>query len=163
MGDHVSESHRRAETADHLYTAEEITWATRRLDIAMSRLMIAFSRAGGISVPEMLALEHLGSATSGLGPSELARRLQMTTGAVTVLVDRLEASGHVRRTPHPSDRRRVVVTRTQKAFDDVAAEVAPMAQEILELAESLSDEDRQTVGHFLDGFIEIIERKSERI
>ncbi len=108
----------------------------------------------------MLALEHLSTEESGLGPSELARRLQMTTGAVTALVDRLEASGHALRSRHPSDRRRVVVTRTQKAFDDVAQEVAPMAQEILELAESLSDEERQAVGRFLDGFIEIIERTS---
>jgi DNA-binding MarR family transcriptional regulator len=142
---------------DHQYTAQEITWATRRLDIAMSRLMVAFSRAVGISVPEMLALEHL-DADGSLGPSELARRLQMTTGAVTALVDRLEASGHAARTPHPSDRRRVVITRTQKADDDLTEEVAPMAMEILELAETLSDEERQAVGRFLDGFIEIIER-----
>ncbi|HZL64998.1 MAG TPA: MarR family transcriptional regulator [Thermoleophilia bacterium] len=80
----------------HEYTAEDITWATRRLDIAMSRLMVAFSRAVGISVPEMLALEHL-DTDGGLGPSDLARRLQMTTGAVTALVDRLEASGHAAR------------------------------------------------------------------
>jgi DNA-binding MarR family transcriptional regulator len=142
---------------EHQYSAEDITWATRRLDIAMSRLMVAFSRAVGISVPEMLALEHL-DADGSLGPSELARRLQMTTGAVTALVDRLEASGHAARKPHPSDRRRVVVTRTQKADEDLTDEVAPMAMEILELAETLSEEERQAVGRFLDGFIAIIER-----
>jgi len=145
------------ETVGHDFTAEEITWATRRLDIAMSRLMVAFSRAVGISVPEMLALEHL-DAVGGLGPSELARRLQMTTGAVTALVDRLETSGHALRAPHPSDRRRVVITRTQKADDDLTEEVAPMAMEILALAETLSDEERQAVGRFLDGFIAIVER-----
>ena len=139
------------------YTAEDIIHATRRLDIAMSRLMVAFSRAVGISVPEMLALEHL-DAVGGLGPSELARRLQMTTGAVTALVDRLETSGHALRAPHPSDRRRVVITRTQKADDDLTEEVAPMAMEILALAETLSDEERQAVGRFLDGFIAIVER-----
>ena len=32
------------------YTAEDITWATRRLDIAMTSLMVALSRAVGISV-----------------------------------------------------------------------------------------------------------------
>ena len=142
---------------ERTYTAEEITWATRRLDVAMSRLMVAFSRAVGISVPEMLALEHL-DADGSLGPSELARRLQMTTGAVTALVDRLETSGHALRAPHPSDRRRVVITRTQKADDDLTEEVAPMAMEILALAETLSDEERQAVGRFLDGFIAIVER-----
>jgi DNA-binding MarR family transcriptional regulator len=139
------------------YTAEDITWATRRLDIAMSRLMFAFSRAVGISVPEMLTLEHL-DADGSLGPSELARRLQMTTGAVTALIDRLEAGGHVTRAPHPSDRRRVVITRTQKADEDITEEVAPMLVEILELADSMDDAARQAVGRFLEGFIAIIER-----
>ncbi len=142
------------------YSAEDITWATRRLDIAMSRLMVAFSRAVGISVPEMLALEHL-DADGSLGPSELARRLQMTTGAVTALVDRLEASGHAARAPHPSDRRRVVITRTQKAEDDLTEEVAPMAMAILELAESLNEGERQAVGRFLEEFIAILERAAD--
>lgn len=140
-----------------MYTAEDIIWATRRLDVARTGLMVAFSRAVGITVSEMIALEHIGSS-GGLGPSELARRLQMTTGAVTALVDRLEASGYVERAAHPSDRRRIVISRTQKADDDITEEVAPMVMEILELAGSFADAERQAVGRFLDGFIEIIER-----
>jgi DNA-binding MarR family transcriptional regulator len=142
---------------EHGYTADEITWATRRLDIAMSRLMVAFSRAVGISVPEMLALEHL-DADGSLGPSELARRLQMTTGAVTALVDRLEKSGHVARERHPSDRRRVLVKRLPKADEDLTEEVSPMALEIHQLAESFGDDERQVIGRFLDEFIAILER-----
>ena len=139
------------------YTAEDITWATRRLDIAMSRLMVAQSRAVGISVPEMLALEYL-DADGSIGPSELARRLQMTSGAMTALIDRLEESGHVVRKRHPADRRRVLVKRTKKADEDLTAEIAPMAMQILELAESLDDAARQAVGRFFEGFIAIIER-----
>jgi DNA-binding MarR family transcriptional regulator len=119
--------------------------------------MVAFSRAVGISVPEMLALEHL-DVDGGLGPSELARRLQMTTGAVTALVDRLEKSGHVTRERHASDRRRVMVKRLAKADEDLTEEISPMALEILELAESFGDDERQVIGRFLDDFIAIIER-----
>jgi len=139
------------------YTAEDITWATRRLDIAISRLMVALSRAIGISVPEMLALEYL-DPDGSIGPSELARRLQMTSGAMTALVDRLEESGHVVRERHPADRRRVLVKRTKKADEDLTAEIAPMAMQILELAESLDDAERQAVGRFFEGFIATIER-----
>ena len=140
----------------HEYTAEDITWATRRLDIALSRLMVAISREIGISVPEMLALEYL-DADGSVGPSELARRLQMTSGAMTALVDRLEENGQVVRERHPADRRRVLVKRTRRADDDLTAEIAPMALQILELAESLDDAERMAVGRFLDGFIAIIE------
>jgi DNA-binding MarR family transcriptional regulator len=138
------------------YTAEEITGATRRLDVAMSRLMVALSRAIGISVPEMIALEHLDHEGS-IGPSELARRLQMTTGAVTALADRLERGGYVARAPHPDDRRRVLLMRTAKADAELTDEIAPLATEILSLAENLNDEERRAVGRFLDGFIAIIE------
>ena len=141
------------------YTAEDITWATRRLDLAMSRLMVALSRDLGLSVPEMLALEYL-DADGSIGPSELARRLQMTSGAMTALVDRLEASGRVVRERHPADRRRVLVTRTETADEDLTAEVAPMAMEILQLAEGLDDAERQAVGRFFDGFIAIIENSA---
>jgi len=140
----------------HEYTVEDIARATRRLDIAMSRLMVALSREIGISVPEMLALEYL-DADGSVGPSELARRLQMTSGAMTALVDRLEENGHVVRERHPADRRRVLVKRTRRADDDLTAEIAPMAMEILELAETLDDAERQVVGRFFDGFIAIIE------
>jgi DNA-binding MarR family transcriptional regulator len=142
---------------DATYTADEITEATRRLDVAMSRLTVAFARDVGISVPELIALENL-DTDGGLGPSELARRLQLSTGAVTALVDRLEASGHAARTAHPSDRRRVVVTRTAKASDDLSDETAMMVAEIHRLAGSLSPEERRAVGRFLDAFITIVER-----
>jgi DNA-binding MarR family transcriptional regulator len=142
---------------DETYTAERIADSTRRLDVALSTLNAAFAHDLGISVPELLALENL-QGGDGLGPSELARRLQLSTGAVTALVDRLEASGHVTRAAHPSDRRRVVVTDTAKASEALAAEAAPLAREVRRLAARLSEEERQTVGRFLDAYITIVER-----
>lgn len=142
---------------ERTYTAQDITGATQRLDVAMTSLMVALSRSVGLSVPELIALEHLDHEGT-VGPSELAHRLQMTTGAVTALADRLEASGHVIRAPHPSDRRRVLLKRTAKADEDLTQDVAPMALEVLDLAEGLSDEDRRAVGSFLDAFITIIEQ-----
>jgi DNA-binding MarR family transcriptional regulator len=138
-------------------TTQHITEAIRRLDVALSSLRVALARDVGISVPELLALENLGE-DGGLGPSELARRLQLSTGAVTALVDRLEAGGHVARAAHPSDRRRIVVTRTARARDALAVETAPLEHDVHVLLESLSDAERQAVGRFLDAFITIVER-----
>ena len=142
---------------DDSYPADYITEATRRLDVALSTLNAAVAHDVGVSVPELLALENL-QAEGGLGPSELARRLQLSTGAVTALVDRLEANGHAVRAAHPSDRRRVVVTRTAKASEALATEAAPLTGQIGRLAESLTDDERQAVGRFLDTFITIVER-----
>ena len=115
------------------------------------------SYAVGISVPEMLALEYL-DPDGSIGPSEPARRLQVTSGAMTALVDRVGESGHVVRERHPGDRRRGLVKRTRKADEDLTAEIAPISMRILELAESLDGAERQAVGRFFDGFIAIVER-----
>ena len=50
-------------------------------------------------------LEHDGPSTAG----RLGELTGLTSGAVTRMIDRLEARGFVRRRPDPDDRRRVVV------------------------------------------------------
>jgi len=50
-------------------------------------------------------LDLMGPST----PGELARRIGLTTGGVTVMLDRLEKSGYVKREPNPRDRRSVLV------------------------------------------------------
>jgi MarR family transcriptional regulator, organic hydroperoxide resistance regulator len=51
------------------------------------------------------ALELIGPST----PGELARFTGLSTGGVTVMLDRLEKSGYLKREPNPRDRRSVLV------------------------------------------------------
>jgi DNA-binding MarR family transcriptional regulator len=138
-------------------TPQQLAEAVRTLDIAMSRLTGAVAREIGVTVPELLALEHL-AGEAGLGPSELARRLQLTSGSVTGLVDRLEAQGRAVRGPHPSDRRRVVVVRTPKADEDLRRESETLAAAVTKLAAGPTEEERRVVGGFLQELTHIIER-----
>jgi DNA-binding MarR family transcriptional regulator len=141
-------------------TPQEIAEAVRKLDIAMSRLTGAVAREVGVSVPELLALQHLAGGP-GLGPSELARRLQLTSGSITGLVDRLEAEGRAVRAPHPSDRRRVVVLRTPKADEDLRGESEALAEAVTELAGGLSEDERRVLARFLQQLIDVIERTAD--
>ncbi|WP_350350982.1 MarR family transcriptional regulator [Microbacterium sp. A8/3-1] len=61
-------------------------------------------------------LQHAGPSTQ----RDLARLCEVTPRNITGLVDGLEASGHVRRTPHPTDRRSVIVELTSTAADTMA-------------------------------------------
>jgi DNA-binding MarR family transcriptional regulator len=45
---------------------------------------------------------------------DLANHLGMTSASVTALLDRLSKSGHVQRTPHPTNRRSNMITATEK-------------------------------------------------
>jgi DNA-binding MarR family transcriptional regulator len=146
---------------DRTYTSEEIAWAIRRLDMAMSRLMVTMAHSLDVSVPELLALDYI-TASEGVGPSEVARRLHLTTGTLTALVDRLEQRGHLVRERHPDDRRRVMLRTTSSADAEVGERVWPMAADILALAESLEATERQAVGRFLDEFIALLERHADK-
>jgi DNA-binding MarR family transcriptional regulator len=57
-------------------------------------------------------------------PGELAADLELSSGAMTSRLDRLEEAGYIRRLPDPEDRRGIVVELTEagtKAWDEAAS------------------------------------------
>lgn len=70
-------------------------------------------REKGMTLPQMHTLEVLGIHGS-MRMKELAEAMGVTTGTLTVLVDRLESRECVRRVPHESDRRSINVELTDK-------------------------------------------------
>lgn len=73
-------------------------------------------RDKGLTLPQMHALEILGTH-NGLRMKELAQKMGVTTGTLTVLVDRLEKGAMVCRQPHPEDRRSIIVELTDKGHE----------------------------------------------
>jgi DNA-binding MarR family transcriptional regulator len=82
--------------------------ALQRFGLERDRLRAALASQAGISPADLDALEHL-EADGPLTQRQLGERLSLTSGAVTMLVDRLERAGWVQRRPHPTDRRYVLV------------------------------------------------------
>src|ERR1022692_1777614 len=64
-----------------------------------------------------------------LPASRLAELSGFTTGAITGIVDRLERAGYVRREPHLTDRRSVIVQ--PQHLKEVQQRVAPIFQSLL--------------------------------
>jgi DNA-binding MarR family transcriptional regulator len=83
-------------------------------------------------------LEERGSMSAG----DLAEASRLTTGAMTAVIDRLERAGYARRVPDSSDRRRVLVELTQKAYEAGMELMVKPLQELYEpLAIRYSDDD----------------------
>jgi DNA-binding MarR family transcriptional regulator len=59
-----------------------------------------------------LVLSILADSESPLPPNQIAERLIISRATVTGLVDSLEQRGYVRRLPHPSDRRMLLIEPT---------------------------------------------------
>src|SRR5579871_3580436 len=99
---------------------ERLAASLQRFGLERDRLRAALARHAGISETDLDALEHL-EADGSLTQRSLGDRLCLTSGAVTMLVDRLERAGWVRRRPHPDDRRYTLIELTAKAAKDAPA------------------------------------------
>ena len=123
--------------------------ALRALQLAGDLMDQAFADFVGINRNDLRCIDIVdqrGRITAG----ELAREAGLTTGAVTALVDRMEAAGLLRRSYDPRDRRKVWVELTeeaQKLGDEVYGPLNQTGQMHLD---SLSDEQLFTIIGFLD-------------
>jgi DNA-binding MarR family transcriptional regulator len=146
-------------TDEHLgeHSPIEVAKAARRLDMALAEMHLEVSRDMSMTGGELLALEHLGME-GPLGPTDLAQRLHMRTGAMTALLDRLEEQGRIARRPHPSDRRKVVVQITAHGREEVMARLLPMVDEVVALVGGLPDEERPAIHRFLDDLTALVGR-----
>jgi DNA-binding MarR family transcriptional regulator len=94
------------------------------------------------------AMQHL-IAYGPLSPSDIARRLGVTTAAATTIVDRLTAVGHVTRTPHPTDRRAVVVVPTPASVAAAMSQIYPLITGVDGLLDGFSDAEQSAITEYL--------------
>ena len=101
----------------------------------------------------VIARERAGEAVT---PRALATYLGISTASTTKLLDRLGRSGHLRREPHPRDRRSVVVVATDHAHAEVRTRLARMHRRMLEVAEAVPEASRPDVARFLDAMADCL-------
>lgn len=111
----------------------------------------------GVDRTGLEAMDHL-MTTGPTTPTELARRLGVSTAAMTLVLNRLEAAGHLRREPHPSDRRKLVVTASDETSERAYGHVAPLIDGVESLIDSLGEADRQVVEDFVRGLLVAYDR-----
>lgn len=125
------------------------TLRVRALMNAARELTARMSRELGMNSTDMVALDVL-DIHGPMGAAELARRLGIRSASATVLVDRLEAAGHVERVRQDTDRRRVTVAARAAARDASLAVWLPAILAIDEVGRSLSRDEQRVVSTFLD-------------
>ncbi len=125
------------------------TLAVRRLISAAHDLTVRTARRTGMNVSDMTAVMQL-SEHGPMGVAELARRLGVSSPAVSVLVDRLERAGHVERVRDTVDRRRVRVTDTAAGRAVTTDAWLPAISALDQVARSLSDAEHEVARDLLD-------------
>ena len=133
----------------------EVRLLLRRFALHRDRWIDALCRHVGVSRSDYDALEALDEHGS-LTPGELGTLLSLTSGSVTALIDRLERLGWASRNGHPEDRRKVVVTLTQRAWQVGQDELEAYLEAVDAAARQLSNDERAVVVGFLEDLIDKI-------
>src|SRR5262245_9299298 len=110
---------------EHKDLIRELNFEFRLYQAAMDQFEEQAARCLGIHRTDLRCLE-LVERSRQMTPGELAREMELTTGAVTSLLDRLERAGYTRRVRDKQDRRRVLVALTRKAQRHAAQIWGPM-------------------------------------
>lgn len=127
----------------------DVAFAIRDVLRANSEVTHSLARRLGIGITDATAMDHVLSNPDGLGPTELGHLLGIRSASATTLVDRLEAAGHVRRVPHPSDRRRQTVVATPQAYEEVLGALAPLFARVEEAVARLTPAQAQATAGLL--------------
>lgn len=123
--------------------------AVRRLGTAVDGLDQRASRHFGISRTDLHLLERLRSEGPQT-PSELARAVGLTSGGLSIALERLERIGYIRRSQHPDDRRSVLVEATGAVAALENEVFGPLIRAMRSLLATYDDRQLMTIRDYLD-------------
>lgn len=124
------------------------TW--RRILVRALVFHDAVAERLGINPTDLRCLE-IAAVEEPLTPTRLAEVAGLTSGAVTGVLDRLEAAGLVRREADPADRRRLVVRVIPERREEVAKLYAPFLDVVERPPHALDAETRRALADYLNG------------
>lgn len=139
-------------------TQDDVEQLTRLMNAmaSLKRTEEALSRASQeymqLSETEMRAVHYLiVAANQGkvATPGALARHLSITSASTTKLLDRLERGDHITRGPHPTDRRSLSITVTERTHAVARDTVGRAHAERFTVAAALAPSEREVVIDFL--------------
>jgi DNA-binding MarR family transcriptional regulator len=135
--------------------ALRVNLALRDLLALAHDVQLALARRLGLGATDVQALQHLATGVP-MGTVDLAHALKIRSASATVLVDRLEAAGHVRRDRHPSDGRRITLVVAEAARAEVRAALAPLVDAVTRLTAELAPGEAEVVAKFLGDTTEVL-------
>jgi DNA-binding MarR family transcriptional regulator len=155
----------RRRTARRTALLAELDREGRRTGSVGSLHARAIAERAGVHPTDFEALDAL-DWTGPITAGELARRIGVSSGAVTGVIDRLARDGWVRRTSDPNDRRRVVVEilpGPAERVEQMLKVFQPLLDEMGQINDQYDDDELQTVLDWLRRTNDAVERSTARM
>lgn len=141
--------------ADHTRIPEPVTTADRVV-LEIRRFLSAgiffnakAAESAGLGLTDMQMLHQIqlhGPST----PTQLAALTRLSSGGVTVALDRLEKAGYIRRQPNPGDRRSLLITLVPARLRKLAHLYEGVERETRRLLATLPERDLEAVVRFFE-------------
>jgi DNA-binding MarR family transcriptional regulator len=129
---------------------------------ALLRLVAVQTRVSGLGMLEFLVLSRA-TDPDGVTTGAAGRALGLGRSTMTGLSDRLEAENLVRRLPHPTDRRLVLLRATAHGKRVRTRALGPVISQLTDEAEAIGGAARVEVGRFLDRVIALVNENAEAL
>jgi DNA-binding MarR family transcriptional regulator len=137
-------------SSDLSVEAERVGEAITRYQASVDDFDRDVARVMGTNETDLRCLEILiQSKSQDTTPRQVADRLGLTTGSVTTLLYRLETLGYIDRSPHPTDRRKLIVRATALAYQRAGELYGPLVADGQRLLARYSAEQLELVADFL--------------
>lgn len=133
----------------------------RRLSFELDEMSRRFAARHGLHQTAgraLFALMEAGEQGRPMTAGRLAASLGLSSAAVTALVDRMVAAGHVRRERDPADRRRVVLVTEGSADELGEAFFRPLGDELERRTADFDDAELDVVRRYLRAATDAVRR-----
>jgi len=130
-------------------TADRVVLEIRKFIAAATFFNTQAAEKAGLGLTDMQML-HMIQLYGPSTPGRLATWTGLSTGGVTVALDRLEKAGYVRREPNPADRRSLLITLIPTRLRKIAAMYEGVENETRRLLALLPQSDLEAVVRFFE-------------
>ncbi len=155
------------ETADSRSALEtQVSADLRVLTAESEQIGRLFAVAHDVRPADFRALLHVMVAeTTGraITSGELRERMGLSGAAITYLVDRMTAAGHITRQSDPADRRKVILRYSEPGLDTARAFFAPLGGHIQTAMADLPDRDLAAALRVFAGLIDAMRRYQDEL
>lgn len=140
---------------------QTLDWRLRNFSTSAVLAASIFARKIGLSANDLKCAELLvrfGPMSAGA----LGEKAGLTTGAITGIVDRLEAAGWAKRVPDPDDRRRIFIHPGPQDSATMAGVYSSYMKSLNKLLDEYPDSDLQLVSDFIERLTNINFEQSQK-
>ena len=139
----------RAEIPEPVTPADRIVLEIRKFIAAAIFFNAQAAEKIGMGMTD-LQMVHMLQLYGPATPSRLAAGTGLSSGGVTVALDRLEKAGYIRRAPNPADRRSLLVRLVPSAVAKLARHYEGAEAETRRLLATLPQRDLEVVVRFFE-------------